>query len=124
MQTSEDTSVYDKVVNAIFDEEMIGIKNHHQNVGRLRMFQHDTSSIQFADLDTELRDYVAEVSREVFKQHCARHLEIVPMRLLDDCPKFYRFFSWLNPCFYFLVKRYRWLILFGFYYKEYCQTSD
>ncbi|XWS13227.1 hypothetical protein CRYUN_Cryun36dG0019600 [Craigia yunnanensis] len=89
MQTSEDASVYDKVVNAIFDEEMLGMKNHHQNAGRLRMVQHDTS-IQFADLDTELRDYVAEVSREVFKQHCARHLEIVSMRLLDDCPQFYR----------------------------------
>ncbi|XVF29350.1 hypothetical protein REPUB_Repub15cG0113100 [Reevesia pubescens] len=90
MQTSEDTSTYDKVVNAIFDEEMLGMKNHHQNAVRLRMVQHDTSSIQFADLDTELRDYVAEVSREVFRQHCARHLEIVPMRLLDDCPQFYR----------------------------------
>ena len=93
MQTSEDTSVYDKVVNAIFDEDMLGMKNHHMNAGRLRMVQHDTS-IQFADLDTELRDYVAEVSREVFKQHCARHLEIVSMRLLDDCPQFYRFLSW------------------------------
>ncbi|XVE81078.1 hypothetical protein DITRI_Ditri15bG0034400 [Diplodiscus trichospermus] len=90
MKTSEDTSVYDKVVNAIFDEEMLGMKNHQRNAGRLRIVQHDTSSIQFADLDTELRDYVAEVSREVFKQHCARHLEIVPMRLLDDCPQFYR----------------------------------
>ncbi|XVF65555.1 hypothetical protein PTKIN_Ptkin09bG0258400 [Pterospermum kingtungense] len=90
MQISEDTSVYDKVVNAIFDEEMLGMKNHQQNVGRLRMVHHDTSSIQFEDVDTELRDYVAEVSREVFKQHCARHLEIVPMRLLDDCPQFYR----------------------------------
>ncbi|WRX21527.1 Protein kinase domain - like 10 [Theobroma cacao] len=90
MQTSEDTSVYDKVVHAIFDEEMLGMKNNHQNAGRLRMVQHDTSSIQFADLDTELRDYVAEISREVFKQHCAKHLEIIPMRLLDDCPQFYR----------------------------------
>ncbi|OMO57620.1 hypothetical protein CCACVL1_25734 [Corchorus capsularis] len=90
MKTSEDTSVYDKVVNAIFDEEMSGMKNHHQNAGRLRMVQHDTSSVQFADFDTELRDYVAEVSREVFKQHCAKHLEIVPMHLLDDCPHFHR----------------------------------
>ncbi|KAG8481278.1 hypothetical protein CXB51_026106 [Gossypium anomalum] len=90
MQTSEDTSVYGKVVDAIFDEEMLATKNHHQSAGRLRMVRHDTSSIQFADLDTELRDYVAEVSREVFKQHCAKHLEIVPMRLLDDCPKFSR----------------------------------
>ncbi|TYJ14958.1 hypothetical protein E1A91_A10G152900v1 [Gossypium mustelinum] len=90
MQTSEDTSVYGKVVDAIFDEEMLATKNHHQSAGRLRMVHHDTSSIQFADLDTELRDYVAEVSREVFKQHCSKHLEIVPMHLLDDCPKFSR----------------------------------
>ncbi|KAG4125970.1 hypothetical protein ERO13_D10G129301v2 [Gossypium hirsutum] len=90
MQTSEDTSVYGKVVDAIFDEEMLATKNHHQNAGRLQMVHHDTSSIRFADLDTELRDFVAEVSREVFKQHCAKHLEIVPMRLLDDCPKFSR----------------------------------
>ncbi|GMJ08489.1 GENERAL CONTROL NON-DEPRESSIBLE 2, ARABIDOPSIS THALIANA GENERAL CONTROL NON-DEPRESSIBLE 2 [Hibiscus trionum] len=89
MQTSEDTSVYDKVLNAIFDEEMLATKNHHQNAGRMGMVHHDTS-IQFADLDTELRDYVAEVSMEVFKQHCAKHLEIVPMRLLDDCPQFSR----------------------------------
>ncbi|KAL4290262.1 hypothetical protein GQ457_14G000440 [Hibiscus cannabinus] len=89
MQTSEDTSVYEKVVNAIFDDEMLAAKNHHQNAGKLGMVHHDTS-IQFADLDTELRDYVAEVSKEVFKQHCAKHLEIVPMHLLDDCPQFSR----------------------------------
>ncbi|KAE8729727.1 putative serine/threonine-protein kinase GCN2 [Hibiscus syriacus] len=90
MQTSEDTSVYDKVVNAIFDEKTLATKSHHQNTGRLGMVHHDTTSIQFADLDTELRDFVAEVSREVFKKHCAKHLEIVPMHLLDDCTQFSR----------------------------------
>ncbi|GAV69857.1 Pkinase domain-containing protein/RWD domain-containing protein/HGTP_anticodon2 domain-containing protein/tRNA-synt_His domain-containing protein [Cephalotus follicularis] len=89
MQSSEDTSVYDKVVNAIFDEEMLG-KNHHQPVGRLRMAAHDTLSIQYTDLGTELRDYVVEVTREVYRLHCAKHLEIIPMRLLDDCSQFNR----------------------------------
>ncbi|KAK9288122.1 hypothetical protein L1049_016570 [Liquidambar formosana] len=90
MQTSEDTSIYDKVVNAIFDEEMLNIKDHHQRVGRLQLVGNDTSSIQGTDLDTEFRDHVVEVTRELFRQHCAKRLEILPMRLLDDCPQFNR----------------------------------
>ncbi|CAK7322614.1 unnamed protein product [Dovyalis caffra] len=90
MQTSEDRSVYDKVVNAIFDEEMLSLKNHHQHAVRLRIGRDDTASIQFADLDTELRDCVVEIVREVFKQHCAKHLEIIPVRLLDDSLQFNR----------------------------------
>ncbi|KAJ6917431.1 hypothetical protein NC652_019703 [Populus alba x Populus x berolinensis] len=90
MQTSEDRSVYDKVVNAIFDEEMLRMKNQHQRAGRLRIARDDTSCIQLEDLDTELRDCVIEIVREVFKQHCAKHLEIIPVRLLDDSPQFNR----------------------------------
>lgn len=90
MQTSEDRSVYDKVVNAIFDEEMLRMKNQHQRAGRLRIVRDDTSCIQLEDLDTELRDCVIEIVREVFKQHCAKHLEIIPVRLLDDSPQFNR----------------------------------
>ncbi|XP_012065156.1 eIF-2-alpha kinase GCN2 isoform X2 [Jatropha curcas] len=90
MQTSEDRSVYDKVVNSIFDEETLSLKSQHQNASQLRIGADDTSSIQYADLDTELRDYVIEATRELFKQHCAKHLEIIPMRLLDDCPQFSR----------------------------------
>lgn len=93
MQTSEDTSIYDKVVNAIFDEEMLNMKDHHQRVGRLQLVGNDTSSIQGTDLDTEFRDHVVEVTRELFRQHCAKRLEILPMRLLDDCPQFNRFLS-------------------------------
>ena len=90
MQTSEDRSVYDKVVNAIFDEEMLRKKNQQQHAGRVRIARDDTSSIQFEELATELRDCVIEIVREVFKQHCAKHLEIRPVRLLDDSPQFSR----------------------------------
>lgn len=90
MQTSEDRSIYDKVVSSIFDEEMLGMKDHHQRGGRLQPVGNDTSSIQCTDLDTELRDHVVEVTRGVFRKHCAKRLEIVPMRLLDDCPQFNR----------------------------------
>ncbi|KAJ6741180.1 EIF-2-ALPHA KINASE GCN2 [Salix purpurea] len=90
MQTSEDRSVYDKVVNAIFDEEMLRMKNQHQRAGKVRIARDDTSSIQFEELATELRDCVIEIVREVFKQHCAKHLEIIPVRLLDDSPQFSR----------------------------------
>lgn len=82
MQSSEDSSIYDKVVNAIFDEEMLSreVIDH----------QHDTSSIQYADLNTEVRDHIVNVTREMFRRHCAKHLEITPMRLLTDCPQFNR----------------------------------
>nr|XP_011457263.1 PREDICTED: probable serine/threonine-protein kinase GCN2 isoform X1 [Fragaria vesca subsp. vesca] len=90
MQTSEDRTVYDKVLNAIFDEEMLSLKDQQHHDGRLRLAGGDTSAIQYSDLDTEARDYVVEITREVFRQHCAKHLEVIPMRLLDDCQHFMR----------------------------------
>ncbi|GLT53271.1 hypothetical protein SLA2020_265540 [Shorea laevis] len=89
MQISEDRSIYDKVVNAIFDEEMLSMKDHHHHAGRLRLAG-DEASVQYTDLDTEVRDYVVEVTRNVFRQHCAKHLEIIPMRLLEDFPQLNR----------------------------------
>ena len=91
MQTSEDSSIYDKVVTAIFDEEILSIKDQHQHTSRFRLPGGGSSSIYYADSDTEVRDYVTEISKEVFRKHCAKHLEIIPMRLLDDCPQFNRF---------------------------------
>ncbi|KAI8010263.1 eIF-2-alpha kinase GCN2 [Camellia lanceoleosa] len=90
MHTSEDTSVYDKVVNAIFDEEMLSTKGHLEDVGGLGLARNDTSSILYTDLDTEVRDQVAEIAMEVFRQHCAKHLEILPMRLLGNCQQLNR----------------------------------
>ncbi|PQQ18675.1 eIF-2-alpha kinase GCN2 [Prunus yedoensis var. nudiflora] len=69
MQTSEDRSVYDKVLNAIFDE-MLSMKDQQHHDGRLGSVS-DISAIQYADLHTEARDYVVDITREVFRQHCA-----------------------------------------------------
>ncbi|XP_059632903.1 eIF-2-alpha kinase GCN2 isoform X3 [Cornus florida] len=90
MHTSEDTSIYDKVVNAIFDEELSSTKDHHEHVERLRLLRNDTSSIQYTDSETEARDLVVEFTTEVFRQHCAKRLEIIPLRLLGNCPELNR----------------------------------
>ncbi|KAJ7980699.1 protein kinase family protein [Quillaja saponaria] len=88
MHASEDTRIYDKVINAIFDEEVLSMKDHGRT---LKMgMAGDNSSIHYTDVDTEVRDYVVDVTREVFRRHCAKHLEIVPMHLLDDHPQFNR----------------------------------
>ncbi|XP_022150410.1 eIF-2-alpha kinase GCN2 isoform X2 [Momordica charantia] len=75
MKTSEDSSIYDRVVNAIFDEETLVTKGDQHDCG--------TASIQYTDLGTEVRDHVIDVTREMFRLHCAKHLEISPMYLLD-----------------------------------------
>ncbi|WVZ04349.1 hypothetical protein V8G54_025155 [Vigna mungo] len=89
MQKSEDTSIYDKILNAIFDEEMLSTK-HIRQVGRLGSVGDSSSSIQYTEFETEVRDYVVDMNREIFRQHCAKHLEISTMRLLEDCPQFNR----------------------------------
>ncbi|XP_010413697.1 PREDICTED: eIF-2-alpha kinase GCN2-like [Camelina sativa] len=87
MQTSEDSNVYDRVVNVIFDEEVLETKFHQSSRSRLCA---DDSYVQYTEMNTELRDYVVEITKEVFRQHCAKHLEVIPMRLLGDCPQFSR----------------------------------
>lgn len=101
MQTAEDTSIYDKVVNAIFDKEMSTAKEHHHRAGRFWSVGDNCCSIQYTDLETEVRDYVVDVTKEVFRQHCAKHLEILAMRLLDDFPQYNRSITSsnsLSPC--------------------------
>lgn len=92
MQTSEDSSVYDRVVNVIFDEEVLETKCHQSSGSRVCA---DDSYVQYTEVDTELRDYVVEITKEVFRQHCAKHLEVIPMRLLSDCPQYSRYTSYL-----------------------------
>uniref|UniRef100_A0A1J3D0H7 non-specific serine/threonine protein kinase n=1 Tax=Noccaea caerulescens TaxID=107243 RepID=A0A1J3D0H7_NOCCA len=87
MQTSEDSSVYDRVVNVIFDEEVLEMKSHQSSRSRLCA---DDSYVQYTEMNTELRDYVVDITKEVFRQHCAKHLEVIPMRLLGDSPQFSR----------------------------------
>lgn len=83
MKTSEDSSIYDRVVNAIFDEETLVTKGDQHDCG--------TASIQYTDLGTEVRDHVIDVTREMFRLHCAKHLEISPMYLLDGSEQINRF---------------------------------
>ncbi|XP_054816173.1 eIF-2-alpha kinase GCN2 isoform X2 [Prosopis cineraria] len=90
MRTSEDTRIYDKIVNAIFDKEILRARENLRGAGRLGSVGDNNSSIQYTDLETEVRDYVMDVTREVFRQHCAKHLEILTMRLLDDFPDYNR----------------------------------
>ncbi|KAL4567577.1 hypothetical protein LXL04_023165 [Taraxacum kok-saghyz] len=87
MHNDEDTSIYDKVVDAIFNEERLRTKD---NLLIPKLNGNDTSSIQYTDSDTEIRDLVWEVSAVVFRLHCAKRLEIIPMRLLGDSLKFNR----------------------------------
>ncbi|KMT15732.1 hypothetical protein BVRB_3g057120 isoform A [Beta vulgaris subsp. vulgaris] len=84
MQSSEDTSVYDKVVSALFNEEMLASRSSHHQSERLKLVGDVASVAQYSDVETELRDYVVDASREVFKRHCAKHLELIPLRLMDD----------------------------------------
>ncbi|KAK6930573.1 RWD domain, partial [Dillenia turbinata] len=90
MRNTEDTTIYDKVVNSIFSGQTSISKDRLQQVGVLRLAANDTSSIQYTDLVSELRGHVAEVTKEVFRRHCAKHLEIIPIRLLHDYPQFHR----------------------------------
>ncbi|CAA0833246.1 Probable serine/threonine-protein kinase GCN2 [Striga hermonthica] len=90
IHSSEDTSVYEKLVSAIFDEEMLSTKENHENVGRLKLVEDDTSSIIFTDVDTANRDLVIDIAKEVYRKHCAKHLEIVPVRILGDGQQFNR----------------------------------
>nr|GEX49592.1 eIF-2-alpha kinase GCN2 isoform X1 [Tanacetum cinerariifolium]GEX51228.1 eIF-2-alpha kinase GCN2 isoform X1 [Tanacetum cinerariifolium] len=84
MHNSEDTSIYDKVVGAVFSEEIINTKNQDNGSEVPKLGAKDISSIQHTDLDTEIRDLVWEVSSMVFRLHCAKRLEIIPMCLLGD----------------------------------------
>ncbi|WOH08018.1 hypothetical protein DCAR_0727454 [Daucus carota subsp. sativus] len=83
MHSSEDTSIRDKVVNALFDEEIVAPKARQETFDTPKLREHD-ASIQYTELDTAVRDQVVEVTVEVFKQHCAKHMEILPMQLLGS----------------------------------------
>lgn len=90
MKTSEDKSVFDKVVNAIFDDETIS-KDHSSHSRGFHLVGVGTSALQCSDLQTEHRDHVVEVTRDVFRRHCARRLEILPMHLFSESPTLNRF---------------------------------
>lgn len=84
IHTSEDTAVFDKIVDAVFREDVASTKDRLEGIGRLKLLGEDTSSFLFTDVNTAKRDHVVEVATNVFRQHCAKHLEIIPMHLLGD----------------------------------------
>ncbi|KAL6548564.1 eukaryotic translation initiation factor 2-alpha kinase [Orobanche gracilis] len=84
IHSSEDMSIYEKLVSAIFDEDMLSAKDNRENIGRLKSVQDDTSLILSTDVDTANRDLVVDIAKEVFRQHCAKHFEIIPVRILGD----------------------------------------
>lgn len=109
IHSSEDTSIYEKLVNTIFDEDMLSSKGIQESVGRPKLVGQDTSSILFTDVCSANRDQVVEVATEVFRKHCAKHLEIIPMRMLDERLQLNRFHSELTS-FYTLA-----IIIFSCY---------
>jgi len=54
MHNSKEPGDYDKVVNAILNEEILSTKDHHENVRRFVLARKDTFPIQNADFDIEV----------------------------------------------------------------------
>ncbi|PKU68635.1 putative serine/threonine-protein kinase GCN2 [Dendrobium catenatum] len=59
------------------------VKALHLNGGSSKQIRDDPSFLQYTELDTELQDNAIEITKEVFRQHGAKRLEISPMRILD-----------------------------------------
>nr|CAD1836991.1 unnamed protein product [Ananas comosus var. bracteatus] len=89
IQAPEDTYVYDRVVSTIFNEERLIMKSSRQHDSSAKMMMNE-SFTQSTELDTEIRDTVVEISKEVFKRHCAKRLEISPLNILDGSYPFNR----------------------------------
>lgn len=119
MRSSEDTSVYDKVVNSIFDEDVLRVKNQHQIPGSIELDSSMGSYSQYTEFSAELRTHVVEVTNEVFRQHCGKHLEFNPMRMLDDSSHFNRSFSSFNT---FELVSFQLVNLSVLVDQEYCQS--
>lgn len=105
MKTSEDKTVYDKVVNAIFDDESMS-KDYNSHSRHFHLVGVGSSALQCSEMQTEHRDHVIEVTRDIFRWHCARRLEILPMHLFSESPALNRFHIFISLSllhFYFSV---------------------
>ncbi|CAJ2634214.1 unnamed protein product [Trifolium pratense] len=74
-------SIYNQIVMAIFDEEML--RKQHNHVDELRLIGVNSSSMQ-------IRDCVMDVNKTIFMKYHAKHLETSPMRLVNDSSQFDR----------------------------------
>uniref|UniRef100_A0A0E0KS85 non-specific serine/threonine protein kinase n=1 Tax=Oryza punctata TaxID=4537 RepID=A0A0E0KS85_ORYPU len=75
IQTPEDTYVYDRVISTIFDEERLIAKTQCQHEGSKKSTGKSDNS--------ELLDSIIEVSKEIFKRHCAKRFQISPLHTLE-----------------------------------------
>ncbi|KAG0460265.1 hypothetical protein HPP92_023393 [Vanilla planifolia] len=82
LQSSDDSYVYDRVVSSIFDMKRLVTMTHHLENSSSKMIRDEPSFLQYTEVDTELQDNVIEVTKDVFRQHGAKRLEVVPMRIL------------------------------------------
>ncbi|KAJ3680723.1 hypothetical protein LUZ60_017001 [Juncus effusus] len=89
MQAPEDSYVYDRVVSTIFNEERLINKITNNNEGQSKIMT--SNHIQRGDqVDFEFRDIVCDVSKEIFKRHCAKKVDGSPFRFLDGTFPFNR----------------------------------
>jgi len=75
IQTPEDTYVYDRVISTIFNEDRL--------ISKMQC-QHESSKKSTGNIDnSELLDTIIEVTKEVFKRHCAKRFQISPLHTLE-----------------------------------------
>ncbi|KAJ3675400.1 hypothetical protein LUZ60_004442 [Juncus effusus] len=91
IQAPEDNYVYDRVVSTIFNEERLINKINNNNEGQSKIMRNNESIIRsINEVDFEFRDVVCDVSKEVFKRHCAKKVDGSPLRFLDGTFPFNR----------------------------------
>ncbi|PKA56267.1 putative serine/threonine-protein kinase GCN2 [Apostasia shenzhenica] len=86
IQSSDDSYVYDRVISSIFDTKRLVMQAGHLVGVSSKITRDDQSFLQHKELDTELQDNAIEITKEVFRLHGAKRLEISPMRVLDGSP--------------------------------------
>ncbi|XP_042385160.1 eIF-2-alpha kinase GCN2 isoform X2 [Zingiber officinale] len=90
IESSEDTYVYDRVVSTIFDEGRLISKYHNKQSGHTLMTGDDHCIMPHTQFGTGFQDTVIAVSKEIFRQHCAKRFDISPLRILDESSTFNR----------------------------------
>lgn len=83
--------MYNKILNSLFDADMLAMKDRACSGGRSKLDGDDTSSAPLICVNTRNRDNLLEFATGVFRQHCAKHIEISPMRMLGGYPQANRF---------------------------------
>ncbi|KQJ83323.1 eIF-2-alpha kinase GCN2 isoform X2 [Brachypodium distachyon] len=75
IQTPEDTYVYDQVISTIFNEDRL--------VAKMQCQRESSKKSTCKNDYSEFLESIIEVSKEVFKRHCAKRFQISPLHTLD-----------------------------------------